>query len=69
MNNRIIKKVIRNPDHPRHKNLVTQMERTVRDFAQGECRRRGLNPEHWGSYTINWTPRMKRIIWRLKTRA
>jgi Ni/Co efflux regulator RcnB len=67
MNMRIKKKILANPNHPRHASTARFVRWVTATYGRAECRRKGLDPEKWNSYTLRWPPRI--MYWLQFTRG
>lgn len=62
MNARILKKILRNKNHPKHERVLREIQQRVEQSGRAECVRLGLEPDKWMVYTLRVPPILKKMI-------
>jgi hypothetical protein len=62
MNSRILKKILKRKNHPRHEGMLREFTLRVEQSGRAECVRLGIDPDNWSTYTLRVPPILKRMI-------
>ena len=59
MNLRIIRKILKNKSHIKHKALKARLNRELELYARNECWRSGIDEAKWGSVALRIPERFR----------
>lgn len=66
MKARIERKILGNKNHPKRSHLVRLIQRRIETYGRVESRRLGLEPKHWGRYTLKWPASIRELMIKIR---
>lgn len=62
MKSRILKKILKNRNHPRHSEIAQRVFDKMEAYGRAQCVRLGIDPDKWGTIAMRWPPRLTRPV-------
>lgn len=62
MKARVLKKILKNRNHPRHREFALRVTDKLEAYGRAECVRIGIDSDQWNTAALRWPARLTRPL-------